>query len=368
MYAKLVLRANTVFSANDFQTTLINVITGSTTNVSTLSTAWDSSLSSIVTTVAPGWSVWDSNAGTAFGNATPQVIRAVVSDDPTKYKYVWVNSSQLDSSTNGPHLNWIHGEGWNANTNVGTNMLTTIPTATSATKYWYSMPAQHTIATLTTTPLVVYISASANHLFLYSSSIAPVTTTTWNSYIFLSEYTRDDPWNTVSNGYNNWFMIGNAYPGNSTTLQNGSIPNLPTNNSSVPPVTNVSHLAAWAGASEASANFAIGNRYIKRNGISYGNIAFAKFNTTDSFNYGYYTRKSDLSPAITLSEIFLYQGDNMPPSYGLHNFGSISAKAPYIYPTFGTLGSSQDEIVIDGVTYTLLNAGLYASLILVKQV
>jgi hypothetical protein len=102
-------------------------------------------------------------------------------------------------------------ETWNSGTHTGTFPMKTTPVASS----WQALDLSSTF-----NGGKLIISASANHFYIqvYTNANAP------GSFIFFSEYTRDDPWNTVANGYPAWLQSGNY--SNSTvniTLDNISL-------------------------------------------------------------------------------------------------------------------------------------------------
>jgi hypothetical protein len=91
---------------------IISILTG-TTNVASLSASCVQSNTSITSTVAAGWSVWDASAGTNW-----QMLRTLAQDGVT-YKYWGIQLNGIST-----FLCFI-AETWNASTHAGTNACTT---------------------------------------------------------------------------------------------------------------------------------------------------------------------------------------------------------------------------------------------------
>lgn len=361
MYARLVMKPTTSFSANDWLNDVISVITGSITSANNLSnTIFNTSLSSIVTTVPAGWESYSNTAGATVGNTQPRVIRAPVSDYPSKYKYIWVGSMQLNAN-NAPHMYWIHGEDWDNGTNTGNNFAVAIPTTTNGVQTWYNTPSLYGGGALASAPLITIISSSANHLFI--CNVPTTVDSPINSYVYLTEYTRDDPWNTVSNGYTNWIMVGHSNPSNLTGASvvgrcNGTVPKIPINNASIS-FSNVNHLAAATGAGGASlTNWRIATRFRSDNASTIYPELAGFTSSGDYFGAQGYGRKADLSPAIPVSELFVMQGFASYGTHGIQSYGSITGKAPYVYATRTGLGQNLDELLIDGNAYTYIRTSI----------
>jgi|GEM_PF-3154277 len=186
---------------------IIGVLTGSITTPAGLSASFNAGSSSIVSTVAPGWTMHDNAAAAAANGVTPAVIHAPWSDDGTKYKNVYI------SALNTTQLTFNGWETWNSGTHAGTFPMKTTPVISS----WQSIDL--TSATYAGGKLI--ISASSKHIYIqvYTSANVP------GPWTFFSEYTRDDPWNTVANGYPSWMQSGNySNSAVNITLDNIAIP------------------------------------------------------------------------------------------------------------------------------------------------
>ena len=184
-----------------FTTDIVGILTGSITAQSGLSSDW--AASTFANTVSPGWTLHDSAAGPAVNNIVPVVIRAPWADDPTKYKYVKIESVGTNV------LNFNGYETWNETTHTGTNPI--MASIGSSTFQSFTVGAQ---------PQVV-ISASPNGFYIQGSTSLITAATQW---IMVSDYTRDDPWSTVTNGYPSWHQNGGQLNSLTTSGCNGGIP------------------------------------------------------------------------------------------------------------------------------------------------
>jgi hypothetical protein len=375
MYAKLVTKATTV-SANVYFNTLLDVITGVITSSSSLDSGlFDTTSSTIINTVPTTWETYDSAANTSaliLSGCMPRVIRSPWTDSNTNHKYVHVG--QINSTNTNPIIEFLHAEGWNSSTNVANNIVATPNTATATATRWYR-PIN---LTNPTSGFVTIISASDSHLFVWNSSSL---TGAFNGYIFLSEFSRDDAFNSVTNGYPSWFMEGADsttldYPGSNISSSNhtGGITriydpgsNLDTNHRPI----STSTYGNWA----MSTRLHNGENTYQSSTLRFGGLATIGSNNYFGYNNSFY-RDASKNPSIPLAEIRIIATGGGLTSGGLYSpiaYGSVSSKSPYIYATKSGW-QSLDEIDIGGYRYTNLICNSYtaaqanASTILVKQV
>ena len=191
----MMVGSGTISLAN-FQADIIGLLTGTITSPSQLSSNF---LPGAVfnNTVAAGWELHDNAAGAAANGVTPKVIRAPYSDDPTKFKNVFINSSAAGK------LGFNGYETWDSATHIGTNPMQAVLAAVSFQSLFSGIASAPA-----TTPSMFTISSSINHIYISLSS-ALISSAT--ACVYFSEYTRDDPWNTVANGYPSWLQSG-FYP------------------------------------------------------------------------------------------------------------------------------------------------------------
>lgn len=375
MYAKLVTNAVTWNATNiaGYFNGLIGVITGSITATSGLdATAFNQGSSQIISTVAPGWSVHDSNAGTAISaGSTPVVIRAPWSDDGTKHKYLWV--APVTSNASGyVHVKWIPAEGWDSATNTGTNILQTPPSGSLGyTSDWNECPAYGNIQN--GSAFTTVISASANHLFIWVSY--NTSGLGMDSHFYLSEYTRDDAWNTVANGYPAWLCSGAKGGGyeqySASNTENGTLIRYLNPGSG----TDSNQLAMYYSNPNTPSYMYWGltSRYRRYrvypgNSNAYFPVSLATAAASSKY-FGNDTNARDASKTASL----LLSDIRWEPLYNVFLAGgSLTAKAPYIY-LFRSQWQSLDEVDIAGQRYTNLICNHYtpgsgSSTLLIKQV
>jgi hypothetical protein len=305
--------------------------------------------------------------------ATPVVIKAPYSDDGTKFKYMWVAPT---CATIGQFMNWqwIPAEDWNATTNTSTNILVTPPTTTTSTgSTWYSCPSYGT-PNFVNNGMTWIISASATHLFVWFSN--DNTGLTVGNTVFVCEYTREDSWNTVANGYPAWLMTATSAAGGAIAEENGVL--IRALNISGGGTADSNMVAMWTNnTAYTNSNWALTTRFRYRKQFP---STFALTNMPTGLNtigtiYQYwgnsiFARDSAKAQSLLLADIRL---DIQSGSYNLFiQGGSLTAKAPYIY-VFRSQWQSLDEVDIAGSRYTNLiinntTPGTATSTLLVKQV
>ena len=398
MYAKLVTRAgsptlgyansttNAIANVAVWFNTVIDVITGTVSNVSSVnSTIFDTGLCEIISNVATGWTVYDNTASNSVFVSTPAappvIIRAPYTDNASAYKYLWVavpaNTTQINTYS-GPILRWIPMEDWNPSTNVATNAL--IPIANVANTSWpsvftnfYDCPSYSPMGNLSSVAnngFTTIISASESHLYVWMCHDQfGANTSTFLGNFLVSEYSRDDPWNTPENGFPSWGMWGSRGTGHTATDDSGTVirilnPNTGQNSTHVAPYTSYAHtgynyslkgrLSYYGGLSNTTS----GQPQITTNNAP---GSFGKMGTNLNYPPNFLNvRNSSNNVAFAISDIrvtpTIGAADN---AAGIHYgiapvaYGSITAKSPYIY-LFRTQYANMDEFSIDGTTYVNL--------------
>jgi hypothetical protein len=418
VFAKLVTVSNNSVSANVFFNSLISLITGTlTANTDLNPSTFNQSASYIINTVAPGWSVVDSQANlvgysTVLPGRPPVVIAAPWTDSPDYAKYLWITPSH--SSNTVLNIAAIPSEGWYSNVKSFGANGTIAPLATIATQYSNTTGGNGNNASffrgwndiigpmgndLSTNGTVTIVSASQSHLLVVS--YRNLTGTSFNNYFFLSEDSRDDPWNTVGNGYPSWYVEGasntagqvfnaersslatNAHGGYVARMYN-TANNVDYSFSSSP----ASSMTPTATFLTVNSNWGVTSRYINWNGYSstiegisrpyiprgLAQAGIASFYLGNNNN----ARDVNRSPAFGMSELKLTPltlgtGVGISQANNIWVGGSINAKTPYLY-LFRSQYQSLDEISFGGSTWMnlILNSALAgttnASCIIVKEV
>ena len=191
-------------SHNQVFADIVGVLTGTITSPSQFSASCNQASTTLITSTPAGWSLYDNAAGAPFsaGTSTPVVLRAPYTDDPTKFKNVYLSHSSTGV------INIIGHDTWNATTHTGTGKLHA--SALNAAGGWSSC--------VWAAGGYLIISASIAHLFIQRNSLS---TTPDFVHVMVSEYTRDDLWNTVAAGYPSWLITGSS---TGVTTSNGYIP------------------------------------------------------------------------------------------------------------------------------------------------
>lgn len=330
--------AATAPGINAFLGDIIGMLNGTITSTAGLTAGNFQGTPKLVTTVAPGWATTDAAAGTVAFTHTPVVIRSPYSDDGTKYKNIYV--SALSATSIG-----LRGyETWNSSTHVGTNphVLPVVSGKASCdlgAGYW------------------LVISASASHLFVavYPNSTFGNSPQTY----FVTEYGRDDPWNTVANGYPSWISTGSyGAPTVSTAFMSHS---RFYNTNTAADVVSIT----WGSASGSNPAKIVPYCSAYGGDILNAGLEFACVAGTNpgSSNNGADSAKVT---GYTLNP-FRLQSWN-PVTYGVQFWGSITAKAPYLFG-FRGVWASGDEVDVGATRYLICNLGGVASTSMaIKQV
>lgn len=176
MYAIYVYRAGTAVA--NILSDVTAILTGET-NVANLSADCVQASSSILTTATTaGWTLHDTLAG-----VNAQAIKAPVFDDPSKFKYV-----VLDTNTAGYIFHKVY-ETWDAGTHAGTNLCLN----SNATFYAQRIN--------TTSGGTFYIFANVRHITMWSYQSASWGSSQNYAPSGVYERTRRNLWDTVANGY-----------------------------------------------------------------------------------------------------------------------------------------------------------------------
>lgn len=192
MYASITFKNTAESNLSDVVSDVVKVLTGET-NKANLSAQVVQEATTIISTQAAGWAVEQTVS------PTDVVLKAPISDDNTKFKYIRIFSGVFDGRT---MVSWEAYQDWTVASTSGTVIKRRVAST------FYDYPAQSGIsfrnsiyATDTTNAdqCKTMISASANH-FVSCSHYG-------SSYIyyagpsFLAEHTRNSAWDTVANGF-----------------------------------------------------------------------------------------------------------------------------------------------------------------------
>lgn len=419
MFAKLVTVANNSYSANVFFNTIVGVITGSiTANTQLDPTIFNQNASKIITTVAPGWQVVDDQANlvnysTILPGRTPVVIAAPWTDSPTNYKYLWLtpyhNSNAVYNIVALPTESWSNTS---KTFGVSGTIVSNVAVASNYSQNNVSFGANNSTfrrgwndiispmgTDLITNGTTTIISCSQSHLLVasYKNLLGA-----FNNYFFLSEYSRDDPWNTVGNGYPSWYCEGGSNTaGIVLNTQSGSPASLQAHGGAVARVYNVvgnfdnyfanTFMALSNTSATFSSNWGITPRFINYTGFSTTvegvTRAFLPRGLAQSGIASFYlgnnnnARDINKNPAFAISELRLTPLNqyNTAVAGGISDAntvwlgGSISSKSPYVY-FFKSQYQTFDEINFGGYDWMnlVLNAAAAgttnASCVIVKEV
>ena len=372
MFAKLVTNASPTVSANVYFNTIVDVITGVITsntqlNVSTFIPA----ASYIINTDPPGWTEVDSQANSAGTNwvlsgCAPVVIAAPWTDAAnvqTQQKFLYLaatNSTNSNiiiqtwpidyyvSNTSGK----FYYNAFNSNSNPSTSLLVnnTNRANTDLVSFMSGAVSQNGFTTI--------ISASQAHLLV--ATYTNLTSPFLNNYFFCSEYSRDDPWNTVGNGYPSWFIDvssnNNGWASSTTTNVNiGYIAR--TINTATG--TDNSWTPSWTATT--GGNWGLASRAIPFGQAGISPIATGTFlprGLSSAGQAGFFSgnqilaRDSNKNSSGLVSElrlINLAQGTSFN-SNTMFAGGSVSAINPYVY-LFRSQYSTLDELLLGSNTY-----------------
>jgi hypothetical protein len=167
----------------DVMSDIVAILTGETTvgNLSASAITGDSSIN--VSENVAGWTLFDDV------DANNKVLRAPISDDGSKYKYIKL-------VVDGDDIYWDNYVTWNdgnSTGDIGHRENTAGVVLTSNSTY-----ANYVFYQVTGTESMVMMSASANH---FASHCMSDDMTKNTGIAFVSEHTRSSPWDTIANAY-----------------------------------------------------------------------------------------------------------------------------------------------------------------------
>lgn len=391
MFARLVTTAQSSVSANVFFNTIVGLVSNTITSTSQLDpSTFNTAACSIVTTVPAGWSVIDpvANSTPILSGCYPVVIRAPWTDSADNHKYIFMGQTNSTNSVFSivatPMEGWSNTAKTAANSYIAPALI--FNNNSTYIKRWHDVVSPMTSG-VTYNGTTTIVSASQAHLLV--ASYLNLTGTSFNNYFHVSEYSRDDPWNTVSNGYPSWFAEGNSNTagdpqgipsaGTATGTSNGvlmRVYNTATNEDRT--------MVAFANNTAFKAySWGIIPRYTPHSfaGIipQIAGLGFCAHANTFLGNQNY-NRDSSKNAAASMSELRVVFGGGhlggvlgVLSSNSLFAGGSINSVAPYVY-AFKSQWQSLDEVDYGGYRYMnlILNTGsagtTAASTVLVKEV
>lgn len=169
---------------------IVGVMTGGITTSGGLSASFASGLF-YSSAYPPGWTNYDAAAGSLANGVTPCVLRAAEAAGAL-YKNLYFHAPESNK------LGFSGYGTWNSTTHTGTNAMHALGASDDAV--WGKIKLDS--ATYAGGKLL--ISASARHLYIQAYTSANAA----GGCFYCSEYSRDDAWNTVANGYPSWFIGG----------------------------------------------------------------------------------------------------------------------------------------------------------------
>lgn len=302
-------KLNTTISVPAVINDIINILTGVTTTVAGLSPNFNPATCKMVNTVPAGWTKTDIAAGPLTNGVTACIIKSPMSDDPTKFKNI-----EISAEYNASFISFGFWEAWNDTTHVGLNCSNASSTG---------VPQYINTSAYISPSYVVTVSVSPNHVFVHIHNDALSAYS--NVLIFASEFTRDDPWNTVANGYPSWFSTssGANSPQSSFRIPNVSVnPIIDTIDSTLTSGTIATAYGdtLWTGTNPHAAGPTIAQ---------------------DSLT-------ATMQRAYVLAPISYKRYKNT--TTGNHIGGNIDAKSPFVY-VFKEVWVPGDEMVVNGITY-----------------
>lgn len=298
------------------QADVIAVLTG-TTDKTTLSAACVQASTSIISTVAAGWSVYDASAGT-----NRQVLRALCADGTT-YKYVL-----LDFATSGQLRMEVY-ESWNSGTHTGTNRCALAASTTPTVNQTISLTSGGTLFLMASNRYMGILGWVGG---LYGGTL-PASNT---DPMLVCERTRDNVWDTTANGVVPVvFCDSRAFNLGSAVSVTGSYCYAPRKKSS-----------AGADATGLNANYYLTNLF--------GQCSIAESGIPRTIIRGYST---DLVTRVNyLMSVQACKADD----------GDLGGKLYGVYLTTNNFGSIADEVVNGSDTYFVMSANSSGRIVLPK--
>lgn len=334
---------NTTLYPSQIYQTIAKIAAGIFTKPSDLNPlAWNIDACRFVNTVPPGWELYDTAAGAAIAGSVPYVIRAPWSDNPNKFK----NLRIAVSSSSPYYTQFTALETWDAASHTGS-----VPLGHSGATTGTNVASQQLTVGINGW---ILISASANHLLIMGWNSE--TMATQPNIHFLSEYTRDDPWNTVENGFPAWFMSHtNQSTAAANTSQNLLLPRFMDLSANPPVEVAPVATAGFPGAGAVRVNTTTLFRIAptinqKRSGTGAAYETYTGLEGIGEFYPNALGINRNKQLAVMLSPLRLIPGDVF--TYGFHSGGSITDKTPFAYATRSQWPTG-DEIIVDNERYFL---------------
>ena len=332
-----VYKLKSSFVAADVAADIVGILTGTITDVSQLSSSCNIGGSTLIRTMLPEWEVHDNAAAAATAGYVPRVLKSQWTDSETHYKYLRVSAASSSM------LHFTGYLDWNATTHVGTDPINPI-TAT----YW------GTINLLASGTLIISASKAHCSIFGFDTNFS-ISVGTNHSWFVLSEYTRDDPWNAVSNGYHSWLMTGANLNISHTANQTGTI-NV-YHGGAAAQVYNIStglDLIAqpWFNTSSPSSQWIMGLRPYTVNVVP----IWQQLVSMQGALLGQVAVDINKAPATLIYPVNLTYGNGSDPRLtGLFLGGNMSAKSNALFATKYYRGVTLDEIQVGDDNFALVN-------------
>jgi hypothetical protein len=347
-----VYKLESTFNVAQVHADIIGLVTGTITSMSQCSASCNSGGSTLIRTVLPEWTMHDAAAGASSNGAVPVVLKSEWTDSSSNYKYVYLSAIGASALS-------IQGVvDWNETAHTTTKVMSCETSTTLNTS------ANKPAAVLLPTSGFLVISASKAHFAIvgYNASLN-ASYTQQHSFHITSEYTRDDPWNTVAAGYPSWLSMS----GNPINLSSANIAhNFFSGNTAK--VFNTTTGIDYTGvpwyvtyATNASPSMYI-NPYTLYETVTHGRtvlgmLSLLQQNAVDQ----------NKAPATFIYPLVLTKGlsagpmdvGNASTMSGLFLGGNMSAKNNTIYGLKQSRGNTFDEIVMGSDVFTILN--LYGS-------
>lgn len=186
---------------------VLGLATGTVTSLSGINGTHIAENSFITTAIPGGWELWDDE----IEDRNRFVIRAPVSDDATKFKYI-----QVMWSSNG--IFWNNYSAWNNETHTG-SVLTRRGGSSSYTSTIYANFIAYYIANQDDVTIKMLLNTSSNH---FASMCMHGDGTELTAISFMSEHERGSPWDTIENGYIPILYNGAPHQASVWTVDNDS--------------------------------------------------------------------------------------------------------------------------------------------------
>lgn len=193
MYASITYSTSAADNVDDVLADVVKLMTG-VTDKTQLSSHVVQAGSEIISTVPAGWSVEQTLS------TSDVVLKAPISDDNTKFKYIRLFANAVTSH---PNVAWEAYTDWDVATSSGTvvvrNFDTGINNLPTNTSINYKNYVWQNSSSTQTDQTHFLINVSANHVMFQSRYGTSYVNQAGPS--ILCEHTRNDAWDTVANGF-----------------------------------------------------------------------------------------------------------------------------------------------------------------------